>query len=284
MNTRTHFTESEIERFQPAEKVGLLATISGEGKPHISLITSLQALDATHMVFGEFSKGLSKRHVQSNPRAGFLIMTLDRKMWRGKAAWTHMKTEGAEYEMFNDKPMFRYNTYFGINTVHYLDLVETGGEEGLPMGAIIRSALATKAAKGAARNPKGPRALNHLAEELFNGLGSLKFVSWIGDDGYPLIVPAIQCQAADAGRIAFSPGAFGTDLARIPEGKEVAVFALTMQMEDVLARGTYLGTRRYRGITLGTIDIDWVYNPMPPAHGQVYPPIPLTPVEQFDQG
>jgi hypothetical protein len=61
----------------------------------------------------------------------------------------------------------------------------------------------------------------------------------------------------------------------------VTVFCLTMQMEDVLARGTFNGYSRYRGITLGTLDIDWVYNSMPPNHGRIYPPVPLERVVNF---
>jgi len=281
VNTRSAFNESEIARFQPDEKVGLVATVNGDGRPHISLITSLQAIDSTHMTFGEFSHGLSKQYVRANPHIGFLLMTLDRKMWRGKAVWTRSAKEGPEYEMYNNKPMFRYNTYFGINTVHYLDLVETTDEEGLPMGAVIRSALATKCAKGAAARKNAGRVLNVFAEQIFNMLGSLKFIAWVDDDGYPALVPVIQCQASDSGRLAFSGGAFGEDLRRIPQGKDVAVFALTMQMEDVLVRGVFNGYSRRRGVNLGTVDINWVYNSMLPMHGQVYPEAPMRAVENF---
>jgi hypothetical protein len=54
-----------------------------------------------------------------------------------------------------------------------------------------------------------------------------------------------------------------------------------MGMEDVLIRGTFRGYKRTIGLTLGTIDIEWVYNSMPPAHGQIYPEVDLTPVREF---
>ena len=281
MQKRTAFKPDEINRLQPTEKVGLLACINPDGKPHVSLITSLQPADEIRMVFGEFSKGLSKQFIQENPKTGFLLMTLDRAMWRGKAEYTHLMKEGPEYQMFNEKPMFRYNTYFGVNTVYYFNLVEVGDEEGLPMGGIIRSALATKMAKGGAATGKKEIILNHMAEGIFNMLDSLKFISWAGQDGYPVIVPVIQCQAADPTRLAFSPGAYGDELMQIPEGQEVAVFAMTMQMEDVLVRGVFNGYRRHRGVKLGTIDVNWVYNSMPPVHGQVYPEVPLEAVKEF---
>ena len=104
--------------------------------------------------------------------------------------------------------MFRYNTYFGINTVHYLDLKETSVGEPLPLLNITLSAVLTRLAKGAAANIKPPGALSHFGKELFNRLDSMKFLSFIGEDGYPVVIPVIQCQASDDSRLAFHPGAY----------------------------------------------------------------------------
>jgi hypothetical protein len=56
---------------------------------------------------------------------------------------------------------------------------------------------------------------------------------------------------------------------------------MTMQMEDVLARGTCLGYDRVRLQRLGVIELEWVYNSMPPTPGQIYPPVELKPVVNF---
>lgn len=280
MNTRTEFSPAEIEASSPAEKIGLVATVNPEGLPHMTLLTSLQALDSTHMAFGEFSWGLSKYHVRKNPKTGFLIMTLDRKLFRGKALWTGARKEGEEYEMFNRKPMFRYNTYFGINTVHYLDLVETTGSQNLSLGSILIASLLSGVAKGGAAVRRDETPLTPLACSYFNSLNSLKFLSYLGADGFPVIIPILQCRAAGSSRLAFSTLAYNAELSEITAGSPVAVFAMTMQMESVLIRGTYC-RRRVRGISTAAIDIDWVYNSMPPVHGQVYPQNQLEPVTSF---
>lgn len=281
MNEKKKFTQEEIAVFTPDEKVGLVATVNSEGLPHITLITSLQALDETHLTFGEFSHGLSKYHVQNNPHVGFLIMTLDKSMWRGKALWTHRATEGPEYEMYNEKPMFRYNTYFGINTVHYMDLVECTPKEPLPMSKIILASLVTKAVKGGkAMEPPAP-VLKPMAKKIFSMLDTLNFIAYIDGNGFPNIIPVIQCQAADSHRLVFSAIAFGDELAAIPAHTEVALYALTMKMENILVRGTFSGLERARGFLVGAVDISWVYNSMPPAHGQVYPELPLEAILDF---
>jgi hypothetical protein len=56
---------------------------------------------------------------------------------------------------------------------------------------------------------------------------------------------------------------------------------MALTMEDVLLRGTYLGVRRMGGIRAGLVQVDWVYNPMPPVPGQIYPPVQLKPVVAF---
>jgi hypothetical protein len=281
MKIKNSFNESEINAFSKAEKVGIAATINPEGLPHITLITSIQAVAQDKMTLGEFCKGESKMYIQKNPKIGFLIMTLSKELSRGKALWTNLKKEGPEYEMYNNQPMFRYNTYFGINTVHYLDLVETTNLEGLPMSKIIKGALLTGFAKGGSRSGVKEKILTHFAETLFNKLDSLKFISYIGKDGFPVIFPVIQSQASDSRTIVFAPSAFQEDIASIPDGSDVAVFCLSLTMEDVLIRGTYHAPRRIRGVKLAAVDIKWVYNSMPPNHRQIYPEVPLTAVENF---
>jgi len=281
MTMKNNFTEADMKVFEPAEKLGIIATVNEEGLPHMTLLTSVMAAKPDQLIVGEFCQGKSKEYMQRTAKIGFAILTLDKKLWRGKAIWTHLKKEGPEYEIYNNQPMFRYNTYFGINTVHYFDLKETTVGSSLPLASVVKSALLTKMAKGSAAKGNSERVLSHFGEKLFNGLDSIKFLSFIGNDGFPVIIPAIQCQAADSSRLAFHPGAFGDELNMLKQGMTISVFCLTMQMEDVLVRGIFNGYSRYRGVKLGTLDIDWVYNSMPPNHGQIYPPVPLKRVVNF---
>ncbi len=279
---RDRFDPEDMKEFESEAKVGLLATVNAEGLPHVTLITSMQAKDPGHIIWGQFTEGMSKKHVLENPKTGFLIMSLDRKMWRGKALWLRRETEGEDYEMFNRKPMFRYNAYFGIHTVHTMRLVETGGREALPMARIVLASLVTRSAKGgAARRGGGEPVLGTWAEAFFNRLTNLKFLAVVGEDGFPTLTPLIQCQAADASRLGFSPVAFRRELETIRPGIPVAVFGLSMEREDILVRGRFAGWERARLARVGLIDLGWIYNSMPPVPGQVYPPVELEPVVDF---
>ncbi|MEA2101367.1 MAG: pyridoxamine 5'-phosphate oxidase family protein [Thermodesulfobacteriota bacterium] len=279
MKKFTAFNAEDIKCFEPETKMGLLATINPDGMPHISLITSIQAKDPSHMIWGQFSEGLSKKHVRGNPKTGFLILTMDKKLWRGKAEWTHTETQGQGFEMFNNKPLFRYNAYTGIHTVHYMDLVEHNGRESLPLAGIAGAIAATAMARGSLC--AGAEVMGVWTQRMLGRIGNLKFLSFIGDDGFPVIIPALQCMSAGSNRVVFSPLAYKKEFSGLKPGTTVAAFCLTMEMESVQVRGIFTGFRRRRLINMGVIDIDWVYNSMPPLPGQIYPETALNPVTEF---
>ena len=271
MAKRVQLSEEDMSAFEKSAKIGLLATVDPQGLPHVSLVTSLQLKDPGQLMFGQFSEGLSKTHVKGNPHTAFLVMSLERELWRGKARWTGEMKSGEDYEMYNRKPMFRYNSYFGIHTVHYLDLVELSDKESLSAAGIAAGSLVTMLARRLAASEQPETILKPWAEKHLTRLGTLKFLSYVGEDGYPAIIPVVPCQAAGDGRLVFAPTVHRAELAAIPAGATLAVFALNLQMESVLVRGRFSGYRRYLGLKAGTIDIDWVYNSMPPMQGQIYP-------------
>ena len=140
-------SKEDMSVFEESAKIGLLATLDPQGLPHVSLVTSLQLKDPGQLMFGQFSEGLSKTHVRGNPHTAFLVMSLERELWRGKARWTGETTSGEDYEMYNRKPMFRYNSYFGIHTVHYLDLVDFSAKESLSAAGIAAGSMVTMLAR-----------------------------------------------------------------------------------------------------------------------------------------
>jgi hypothetical protein len=281
LTLRRTFDEADIKATEHILKVGLLATINEEGLPHLTLISSLQACSATQVAWGQFTEGLSKEFIRRNPLAGFMVMTLEKELWRGKATFCRSANDGPEYEAYNNTPMFRYNAYFGIHTVYYMDLVGHTGRQSLPMGRIVVGALLTMAAKSLGRKPEGATALNPWTCDLFDKMDALKFLAYVDTDGYPAIIPVIQAQAWSSGGVIFSTTAFGDELAAIPVGKPVAILGMALSMEDVLVRGPFGGLGRIGGVRCGTVQVEWVYNSMPPVPQQIYPPVALERVRDF---
>lgn len=279
--SHTTFSSADIQSTQPAMKIGLLATVTPQGLPHVTLISSLMACAPQQMAFGQFTEGFSKQYIRDDPKAGFLIMGLDKNLWRGQATFTHTAREGAEYDYYNNVPMFRYNAYFGVHTVYYLDLRGHTGKSPLPMNRIIFAAVQSMLARSLNFKPGKAEVFNPWTQAFLNKLDNLKFIAWVGEDGYPNIIPAIQTQCLDKQRLLFSTSVYTDELNAIPAGAEVAVFSMALTMEDVLLRGEYLGVRRLAGVKAGVVAVDWVYNPMPPVTGQIYPPVRVAAVEEF---
>jgi hypothetical protein len=279
----TSFSPEDMQALEPAMKVGMLATVNDEGLPHLTLISSLRANTPTQVTWGQFTEGLSKNFIRSRPKVGFLVMTLNKQLWRGKATFTHTAQSGPEFEKYNNTPMFRYNAYFGIHTVYYMDLVEHSGRQALPMGRVVLAAIQTMIARMLSAKRGSAEVLTLWTCQLLNKLGNLKYLSYIGADGYPVVIPVIQAQAADAEHLLFSSGAYGDDLAAIPQGATVAVLGMSLDMEDVLMRGEFEGIRRVGGTPwgCGRVRVSWVYNPMPPKPQQIYPQVALDPITTF---
>jgi hypothetical protein len=177
--------------------------------------------------------------------------------------------------------MFRYNAYFGVHTVYYFDLVSHTGKLPLPMNQIIFAAVKTMLARNLGRKPGKQPVFNGWTHAFLDKLDNLKFLSYIGADGFPVIIPAIQTQSLGSDHVLFSTSVYKEELQSIPPDVPMAVFDMALTMEDVLMRGKYLGLRRVGGLQVGVVEVDWVYNPMPPVPGQVYPPVELKAITQF---
>lgn len=275
------FCAEDIKAHEAEMKVGLVATVDPQGYPHITLLSTLRAYSPTGMVWGQFAEGLSKDNITRNPHTGWLILTLDKQLWRGKAKFTHTAISGPEYEFFNNTVLFRYNAYFGIHKAYYMDLIEQSGRQDLPMSQIVLAEIKSIIAKTLAPGRFEKPVLNDWTRALINKLDNLKFLAYVDADGYPVIIPLIQAQTDGRGGVVFSAGAYTEDIRRIPVGCQVSFFCMSFSMQDVVIRGRYNGLARRAGLLCGSLDAEWVYSPMPPVAGQVYPPVELQPVTEF---
>ncbi|NMC28454.1 MAG: hypothetical protein GYA45_00085 [Pelolinea sp.] len=269
------FTAQDIRDLNVELKVGVLGTVTPQGLPHLTLLSSIQPCAPRMVTWGQFTEGLSKQYILENPKTGFLIMSLKKEVWRGKALYREKRKDGAEYENYNTMNMFRYNAYFGIHTVYYMDLVELHGRQSLPMGKVISAAVATMLARMLGKKDRQTEALNQWGQNLLNKVDNLKFLGYVDADGFPQILPVVQLQALDAGHLIFAPGAYGEEIKAIPQGAQVAMLGMSFDMEDVVTRGTYRGIQRVGGVRCGVLDVEWVYNAMPPAPRQIYPAVDL---------
>lgn len=242
-------------------KVGVLATEDEIGYPHLSFISSIQSFGEDAITFGQFSAGLSKRFILDRPHVGFLALSADKRYLSGNATYTHSANNGPEFDLYNNKPLFRYNSYMGFYRVFYCNLERITGLQALPMGAIVLGALLSRV-KALFCAKSARRALPFAGKQLFAQLGSLKFLSWFDEEGRAVLLPVVQATSAGTDRIVLCGLPFGKTLRNIPENAKAAILCLNLQMESVLVKGRY---------SKGVLEIERVYNSMPPKMEYVYP-------------
>ncbi len=269
---RLDFTAEEMGAFEPDAKVGLLGTIDDHERPHITLITTLMTRGPRELMWGQFCEGRSKAHVTARARTGYLVLTNDRAVYRGEALWRRAVTEGTDYVAYNRRPIYRYNSYFGIHTVHYMDLVGKLTPSTVRVPALVAGGLAARVGAAIPGARRRPAPLNDWVRSHLARLDTLKFIAHIGETGFPTLVAGVPAAALGNSAVVFAPLGGDGELFRFSEGQSLALFALNLKMQSVLIQGTF---GHYRRAGLGVIEVDRVYNPMPPLPGYIYPRNPI---------
>jgi hypothetical protein len=240
------------------------------GFPHLTFITSIQGLGDDKMTFGKFCEGLSKRHIEARPDSRFLAISADMRWLRGAMRYVETRNTGDVFDEYNNKPLFRYNSYFGFSKVYFCDLLEISDIQKLPMPQIALGGVMSRA-KALVSSKSENNALSVISRQLFGQFDGLKFICWAEGDTLSGIVPIVQATNAGTDRIAFSGIPYGK-LVTAPVGAKTAILALNLKMQSVLAKGTLEKK--------GLFSVEQVYNSMPPKSRVIYPmekrPVPVT--------
>ena len=115
---------------------------------------------------------------------------------------------------------------------------------------------------------------------MFNGMIFPKFLAYIDEDGFPVIIPVFQARSVERKRIVVPYSQFKKDLQKVPIGAKVSIFVLDFETVSQMIKGIFTHIKKNRMI----IDVDFVYNSMPPHMGEIYPNKPkLQKITQFIQ-
>jgi len=268
------FSEEAITFTEPEVMVKLVSTIDPRGWPHITLISSNRAKNKNQVIWGQFTEGLSKKYIKENPKQGIFWMTAEMpfKILQAKVKLNYTKTEGEDIEYFNKLDLMRYNAYISVGKVFYNDVIAVSPIRKLSLIGIIKGILLDMIGKGATKTELSEKRLNVIGYKLFKGPLNPKFVSYVDpEDGYPIIIPCIQLQAADHNRLIFPPTVLKEDLEKIPPNSKIAVFGMNTDLVSQLVNGTFKGFEKFRGIKFGVVEIEEIYNSCPPLVGKIYP-------------
>ncbi|MCP4760393.1 MAG: hypothetical protein GY870_01345 [archaeon] len=120
--------------------------------------------------------------------------------------------------------------------------------------------------------------LSPWAFKLINDPLSFKFLGYIDpSDGYPIVIPCMQLCAPDRSKLIFNLSQYKKELKSIAIGTQVAIILNNFEAVSHHINGTLTGFKKYRGYSFGIIEIDEIYNCMPPVPGIIYPKIQTLP-------
>ena len=188
-----------------------------------------------------------------------------------KVKFTHLSHEGEDLDYFSRMDLLRYNTYMNAHTAYYNDVEAVTPVQPLKIVGLLRGMIANMIGVGALKDKNAEKKLPLFSYDMFNGAFNPKFLAWIGEDGYPVIVPCFQLRAPDRGKLTFTLSQFGNQLKTIPEGAHVCAFGMNFEREMNVVKGTVVEWTKKRGVDFAVIDVTEVYNCQPPIPGVVYP-------------
>ena len=165
-----------------------------------------------------------------------------------------------------------------IHTAYYNKVKAVTRVRNLSLLGILKGLIVNLVGSDGPKIKNQEKKLPHVAYALFNAKIGPKFLCYIDpDDGYPILIPCFQMRAPDPSRLVFTLSQFKEDLLQIPKESHVAAFAMNFETMSNLVNGTFMGFQKFRGIKYGTIEIDEVYNTMPPLPGVIYPQLQMRP-------
>jgi hypothetical protein len=277
---KNEFEENCKKVFENDSKIGLFCSVAPDGYPHIAFISSIGVKDSKTLMWGQFSRGLSKDYLKDNPKTGFLVVSPDQVWWTGKSLHSGSIVSGEDFDYFNNKPLFRYNSYCGFGAVHYGKLVDISIGEKLPLLKIACGFLASGFLKKPqvlqgrdnADKSESVEKMPPYGMHLASTLACLKFVAFVDTDGFPRLYPVMQGRPCDANTLRFSSTPYAELLRQIPQGAKTAVFLVNLNLESLLLQGRWSKIEKNGRLKNSFFEIDKVYNSMLPVSGYIYPP------------
>ncbi|NHJ04245.1 MAG: hypothetical protein EAX90_05445 [Candidatus Heimdallarchaeota archaeon] len=270
----SELSNKEVEFTFPEIMAKMIATIDKNDYPHITMISSNKAINKNIVKWGQFTEGLSKKNILENPKQGILFMTAEMpfKFLQIKVDYDYYSTEAEDAADFNQIDLMRYNVYMRIHKTYYNKIKAARKIRNISLLGIVKGIIVNLFGKRKFKTGKIEKRLPDFGMKLFNGPIFPKFIAYLDpQDGYPIVIPCFQARAIEHKKIIIPFSQFKNDLEQIPENAKVAIFVMDFELETMMIKGIYKGKEKRCGV----IEIDQVYNTMPPKPGYIYPELDM---------
>lgn len=238
-----------------------LATRNPEGVPNVvPLISILPAADKPDtLFFGNFLLRKSIQNLEQDKRVGILVVTQQLHGWMLQGDFEEFQRTGAYVDQQMSSSLLRYNAYTGIRNAGVIRVRSLRGTFRIPKLLVLRDYLLAQLARIVGTGPGDGTSIPLPVSQEFKKMAAVKVLSWIGEEGYPVVVPALSLQPAGAHSLICWKG---LRLPEPPQGALVAANVLTAEAVSYQVKGRWAGGRR-----TGTIQTHEFYAGGPPIPG-----------------
>lgn len=252
-----------LDAFRGEMTPKFLATRSPDGVPNVVPVVSLQPADDQPDIvfFGNFLLRKTIRNLEQDPRVGILVITPSLRGWILTGDFLEFQRSGPYVERQMSGSLLRYNAYTGIRNAGVIRLRSISGEFTIPRLKVLFDFLLGRLAGLGSRAGKSPGIEVPLATRReFGRMTAVKVLAWIGEHGYPTVVPCLSLQPSGHRALAGWRAPHGLPMP--PAGARASANLLTLGAVSYQAKGRWTGGR-----LAGSLQVEEVYAGGPPLPG-----------------
>ena len=239
-----------------------LATRNAEGVPNVVPVISILPSDdqSDILFFGNFLLRKSIKNLEEDARVGILVITQELQGWILKGDFLEFQRTGPYVDRQMSSSLLRYNAYTGIRNAGIIRAKSLESSFHISKLQVAKDyLLARLSSLSGAVNSDSSAEMPLPVRHEFAKMAALKVLAWIGDDGYPVVIPALSLQPARAESLVCWKGR------QFPEPEQGALVAsniLTLEAISYQLKGRWLRAGRTR-----TMHVQEIYAGGPPLPG-----------------
>ena len=239
-----------------------LATRNLEGVPNVVPVISLLPADDERdtLFFGNFLLRKTIQNLKQDTRLGILVITQDLRGWMLKGDFQEFQRTGHYVGRQMSGSLLRYNAYTGIRNAGIIRARSLEGAFRISKLQVAKDYLLTRLAAIKTPDRSDDSATIPLSvRREFARMAAVKVLAWIGEDGYPIVIPALSLQPAGRQTLICRKAA---QLPEPPSNARVASNILTFEAISYQVKGRWTGGGR-----TGAVQTQEFYAGGPPIPG-----------------
>lgn len=237
-----------------------LASRSAAGVPNVVPVVSILPADdqADTLFFGNFLLRKTIQNLNEDQRVGILVITQTLQGWVLKGKFLEFQRTGVYVDRQMSSSLLRYNAYTGIRNAGIIRVHSVEAGFRISKWQVARDYLLAKLSGVGSMRDGGVRMPLPVQRE-FAKMIAVKVLTWVGEDGYPIVIPALSLQpAGEANLVCWK----STQFPEPPPDSWIAANILTFEAISYQVKGRWTGSGK-----TGIIRVQEVYAGGPPLPG-----------------